>query len=131
LRSLGETFKRNQWSWLWTESNQYPELEEALSVGGFGYPAIAAVNSRKGKFVLLRGSFSKDGINEFLRSVSLGRGSSESIGNGGKLPTISDTQLWDGKDAKLEVEEDIDLSDVVLDDDEDDSMFRRKSSTEL
>ena len=76
LRKLGDKYKRHQWSWLWTESAKYPELESALSVGGFGYPALAAVNSRKGVFVLLKGSFSETGLNEFLRELSVGRGSS-------------------------------------------------------
>lgn len=43
------------------------ELEASLGIGGFGYPAMAAINTRKMKFALLRGSFSEKGINEFLR----------------------------------------------------------------
>ncbi len=37
----------------------------------------------------------------------------------GKLPPIDENEPWDGKDGKLEVVEDIDLSDVNLDDDDD------------
>ena len=33
-----------------------------------------------------------------------------------KLPAITKVDKWDGKDGVLEVEEDIDLSDVKLDD---------------
>ena len=43
------------------------DLESALGIGGFGYPAMAAINARKMKFALLRGSFSETGIHEFLR----------------------------------------------------------------
>lgn len=53
--------------WLWTEAGAQAELETALGIGGFGYPAMAAINSRKMKFALLKGSFSEQGINEFLR----------------------------------------------------------------
>ena len=38
-----------------------------MEVGGFGYPALVAVNGRKGAYSSLRGSFSKPGIKEFVR----------------------------------------------------------------
>lgn len=62
------TLKINRFSrWLWTEAGAQSELENALGIGGFGYPAMAAINARKMKFALLKGSFSEQGINEFLR----------------------------------------------------------------
>jgi protein disulfide-isomerase A6 len=128
IKKLSEKYKRHQWSWLWTESAKHPELESGLSVGGFGYPALVAVNSRKGVYVLMRGSFSENGINEFLRELSVGRGSTQTIPNS-KLPAINTVSAWDGKDAKLEVEEEIDLSDVSLDDD--DGVPLRRKSVEL
>jgi len=127
MKKMGEKYKRHQWGWLWTEPSKYPELESALSVGGFGYPALVAVNSRKGKYVVLRGSFSESGINEFLRELSVGRGQTANIPNN-KLPTVAKTEAWDGKDAKVIVEEEIDLSDVSLDDLDDAPMFRRKTA---
>ena len=45
------------------------KLEEALGIGGFGYPAMAAMNARKMKYAILKGAFSADGIHSFLRSV--------------------------------------------------------------
>ncbi|KAI2811420.1 Protein disulfide-isomerase A6 [Blomia tropicalis] len=114
LKEIGEKFKKNHWSYLWTEAGAQPELEEALEIGGFGYPAMAVVNTRKMKYSLLRGSFSFDGINEFLRDLMFGRGSSVAI-RAGKLPTIAKTEAWDGKDGEPPVIEDIDLSDVDLD----------------
>lgn len=54
-------------SWLWTEAGAQMELEASLGIGGFGYPAMAAINTRKMKYALLRGSFSETGIHEFLR----------------------------------------------------------------
>lgn len=129
FRKLGDKFKKHQWGWLWTESSKHPQLEQALSVGGFGYPAMVAVNSRKGKYVLLRGSFSESGLAEFLRELSYGRGTPGPLPDG-KLPKIETVEKWDGKDAKLEVEEDIDLSDVSLDD-LDDAVPIRKKAGEL
>lgn len=115
LKKMAEKYKRQQWGWLWTEAMRQPELESALGIGGFGYPAMAAVNPRKAKYIILRGSFSETGINEFLRELSVGRGASASIPNE-KLPAVVKTEPWDGKDGQLIVDDDIDLSDVSLDD---------------
>lgn len=115
LRELGEKYKKKQWGWLWTEGGAQPKIEESLEIGGFGYPAMAAVNIKKMKYTTLRGSFSKDGINEFLRDISYGRGQTAPL-KGAEIPKIYTNEPWDGKDGVLPEEEDIDLSDVILDD---------------
>ncbi|XP_046574574.1 protein disulfide-isomerase A6 homolog [Haliotis rubra] len=115
LTRLGEKYKRNQWGWVWAEAAAQTAMEEAFGIGGFGYPALAAANSRKMKYSWLKGPFSEQGINEFLRELSFGRGSTAPIKNA-KLPAIVDSEPWDGKDGELPVEDDIDLSDVELDD---------------
>ena len=61
------------------------------------------------------GSFSNDGINEFLRDLSYGKGRTSPV-KGAQIPKISTIEAWDGKDGELPVEEEIDLSDVELDD---------------
>lgn len=55
LKQLGDKFKKNMWGWIWAEGGAMPELEDALGIGGFGYPAMAVVNVRKGKFSILKG----------------------------------------------------------------------------
>lgn len=130
LKKLGEKYKRHQWSYLWTEGGRHADLEKALNVGGFGYPALTAVNARKGVYVHLRGSFGESGLNEFLRELSVGRGSPQNLPNS-KLPSVSKVEPWDGKDKKLEVEEEIDLSDVSLDDDIGGIPLRKKNADEL
>lgn len=112
MKTMGEKYKKQQWGWLWTEALAHPELEQTLGIGGFGYPAMAAVNSRKKLYVLLKGPFTETGINEYLRSLSYGKGSTEPLKD---LPKISSVEAWDGKDGKLP-EDDIDLSDMDLDD---------------
>ena len=67
------------------------------------------------KYSTLTGSFSYDGINEFLRDLSYGKGRTNPV-KGAKIPTIAQVDAWDGKDGELPEEEDIDLSDVDLDD---------------
>ncbi|XP_052765052.1 protein disulfide-isomerase A6 homolog [Mya arenaria] len=115
LKAVGEHFKAKMWGWVWAEAGAQPALEEGLGIGGFGYPAMAAINSRKMKYALLRGSFAEQGIKDFLRDLSYGRGSTNPI-TGDKLPSIEARDPWDGKDGELPQEEDIDLSDVELDD---------------
>lgn len=114
LRELGDKYKQKLWGWLWTEGGAQLAVEEALDIGGFGYPALAAVNIKKMKYSLLRGSFSKEGINEFLRDLSYGKGNTAPV-KGAELPKINDLPGWDGKDGEPIQEEDIDLSDVELD----------------
>lgn len=114
LAKMGEKYKKKQWGWLWSEGGAQPEIESTLDIGGFGYPAMAVVNVKKMKYSLLRGSFSEDGINEFLRDLSFGRGHTAPV-KGAQLPKIHNIEPWDGKDGQLPEEEDIDLSDVDLD----------------
>lgn len=115
LTRLGDKYKQKMWGWGWAEAMAQPELEQALDIGGFGYPALAALNAKKMQFALLKGSFSEDGINEFLRDISFGRGRTAPV-RGAQLPKIAKSEPWDGKDGALPEEEDIDLSDVELDD---------------
>ena len=115
LTQIGEKYKKNNWGWLWSEAMAQDKLEDSLGVGGFGYPALTAVSIKKGKAAMMRGSFSKDGVHEFLRDTLYGKASTGAI-KGGKLPDLRKVDAWDGKDGELPVEEDIDLSDVDLDD---------------
>lgn len=115
LTKLGDKYKQKQWGWIWSEAMSQQKLEESLDIGGFGYPALAALNAKKMQFALLRGSFSEDGVNEFLRDISYGRGRTSPV-KGAELPKIYKNDPWDGKDGALPVDDDIDLSDVDLDD---------------
>lgn len=114
LTAMGDKYKQKQWGWIWAEAASQPELEEALGLGGFGYPAMAVFSSKKLKYSLLRGSFGQDGINEYLRDLSYGRGSTFPV-KGAAVPSVRSIDAWDGKDGQLFVEEEYDLSDVDLD----------------
>lgn len=100
LKEVAATFKTKQWAYLWIEAGAQPDLEKALEIGGFGYPALAAVNIRKMAYSLMKGSFSPEGITEFLRELSYGQGKSAPI-KGAKMPEIAKTTPWDGKDMEL------------------------------
>lgn len=70
------------------------------------------------KFFLFKGSFGKSGISEFLRDLSYGKGKTSSV-PGGKNADVETVEPWDGKDGELpgaDAGEEIDLSDVELED---------------
>ena len=115
LTELGDKYKQRRWEWLWSEGGVVPELEATLEIGGFGYPALVVVNSRKARYSLLRGAFSEEGIDELLKGIALGRGSTSPLPATG-LPTVSEIEPWDGKDGEQFVEDNIDLSDFSWDD---------------
>merc|ERR1712142_604048 len=116
LKKLGEKYKKKDWGWLWVEAMAQPKLEEAVDVGGFGYPAMVVLSHKKMKYSTLTGSFSYDGLNEFLRDLSYGKGRTTPV-RGASLPKLPTIDAWDGKDGQLPVEEEeYDLSDVELDD---------------
>lgn len=123
LKNFAESYKRHRWGWLWVEAFRQQKLEESVGIGGFGYPAQVAINARKGKYVVLKGAFSQTGISSFLKELSAGRLTSPLVPltgvAEGKLPTVVDSEPWDGQDGKLDIVEDIDLSDVNLDDEDD------------
>ncbi|XP_046462234.1 protein disulfide-isomerase A6 homolog [Daphnia pulex] len=115
LAALGDKYKKKMWGWIWSEAGAQPEVEDALGLGGFGYPAMSVFSPKKLKYSVLRGSFGNDGINEYLRDLSYGRGSTFPV-KGATIPAVQSITPWDGKDGQLEIEEEIDLSDVDLDD---------------
>jgi len=115
LTKLGDKYKKKDWGWLWAESMAQMDLEQAVDVGGFGYPAMVVLSHKKMKYSTLTGSFSYDGINEFLRDLSYGKGRTNPV-RGAAMPKIRKNEPWDGKDGQLPEEEEIDLSDVDMDD---------------
>ncbi|KAL3122345.1 hypothetical protein niasHT_000564 [Heterodera trifolii] len=124
LRELADKFKRNHWGWVWTEAGQQPDLEHSFGIGGFGYPAMVAENTRKLKYTTMTGSFGQSGITEFLRDLSYGKGKTSSV-PGANMSSLADLPAWDGRDAELppmEDVDDIDLSDVSLDEEEEEEM---------
>lgn len=130
MRELAEKYKKSHWGWLWTEAGQQPSLEQAFGIGGFGYPAMVALNARKMKYSTLTGSFGKTGINEFLRDLSYGKGKTSSV-PGAKVPTPESVDPWDGLDAEpptAEPDEELDLSDVELDDLEEEIVETKKTA---
>ncbi|BBN09197.1 protein disulfide-isomerase A6 [Marchantia polymorpha subsp. ruderalis] len=119
LLTVAEKFKRSAYSYLWAAAGKQPALEKAVGVGGYGYPALVAVNTKKGLYNALRGAFELDAVVNFVKEA--GRGGR------GNVPLITsivldDTQPWDGKDGVLIEEDEFSLDELMSDDSDDSSV---------
>jgi len=122
IKQMIESYKsKRSWEWFWMEAASQPEMETALGVGGFGYPALAAINTKKKIRSTMTAAFTKDGINDFLRTLAAGR-AGRNYDSFMELPPVSETTPWDGKDAVQESVDEYDLSDFDWDDDDKDEL---------
>lgn len=106
-KQIGKPFK-----FLWTQSGDHSDVETKLNLQ-FGFPALVIINNQKQLHSVMRGTFNKDGINNFIEGILIGKGSLLPIPADLKFNTVSQ---WDGKDPVIFEEEEIDLSDVTLED---------------
>ena len=58
------------------------------------------VNSRRKVYSVLRGAFSADGIMEYIRDMTGGRGRTTKL-RGDTLPAINTVEAWDGQDGQV------------------------------
>merc|ERR1712151_471127 len=79
---------------LWSQGGDQFEREEKLGLQ-FGFPAVIAVNFKKDRFGVHRGTL--DQVSQFLTSLSRGGVPLAPIPKGAKAEKA---QAWDGKDAK-------------------------------
>lgn len=86
---------------LWSQGGDQFELEEKLGLQ-FGFPAVIAVNFKKDRFGVHRGTV--DQVSQFLTSLSRGGVPLAPIPKGAKAEKA---QAWDGKDAKPPEEEEL------------------------
>ena len=49
-------------SYVWAAAGKQPELEKTVGVGGYGYPALVALNVKKAAYAPLRSAFESDQI---------------------------------------------------------------------
>jgi len=86
---------------LWSQGGDQFELEEKLGLQ-FGFPAVIAVNFKKDRFGVHRGTF--DQVSQFLLSLSRGGVPLAPIPAGAKAEKV---KPWDGKDEALPEEEEL------------------------
>lgn len=87
---------------MWLQGGDQFEIEEMLSLQ-FGFPAVIAINLKKGKYGVHRGTF--DQLGDFLRSMMLGKVPLNPVPKA--LPKFRKSDPWDGKDGSLPVEEEL------------------------
>ncbi|KAD6454142.1 hypothetical protein E3N88_08848 [Mikania micrantha] len=112
LLSIAEKFKRDPYSYVWAAAGKQPELEKNVGVGGYGYPALVALNVKKSVYAPLRSAFERDQIIEFVKMAGLGgKGTLPLDGT----PTIVKTEPWDGKDGEIIEEDEFSLEELMGD----------------
>uniref|UniRef100_A0A0C9QN65 protein disulfide-isomerase n=1 Tax=Wollemia nobilis TaxID=56998 RepID=A0A0C9QN65_9CONI len=113
LLSVAEKFKRNSYSYVWAAAGKQPELEKAVGVGGYGYPALVALNVKKGVYAPLRSAFELDHVVEFVKDA--GRGGKGNLPLG-SVPVLETTEPWNGKDGEILEEDEFSLDELMGDD---------------
>jgi len=87
---------------MWLQGGDQFEIEEKLSLQ-FGFPAAVAINVKKERYGIYRGSgFDQASISQFLGSMMIGRVPLVPIPKGLKW---SKSDAWDGKDGQLPTED--------------------------
>ncbi|CAL5436740.1 unnamed protein product [Camellia sinensis] len=110
LLSIAEKFKRSPYSYVWVAAGKQPNLEKHLGVGGYGYPALVALNAKKGAYAPLKSAFERDQIIAFTKEAGLeGKGNLPLA----STPTIVKTKPWDGKDGEIFEEDEFSLDELM------------------
>ncbi|KAM1770909.1 hypothetical protein ACFX11_045798 [Malus domestica] len=113
LLSVAEKFKRSPYSYVWAAAGKQPDLENRVGVGGYGYPALVALNAKKGAYAPLKSAFEVDQITEFVREA--GRGGKGNLPLEG-TPSIVKIEPWDGKDGQILEEDEFSLEELMGED---------------
>ncbi|KAK6141179.1 hypothetical protein DH2020_025062 [Rehmannia glutinosa] len=113
LLSVAEKFRKSPYSYLWVAAGKQPDLEKHVGVGGYGYPALVALNLKKKAYAPLKSAFERDQITEFVKEA--GRGGKGNLPLEGS-PVIVKTEAWDGKDGQIIEEDEFSLDELMGDD---------------
>lgn len=113
FRALTAKYAANQFGWLWTSALTHPAMEEALGMGGAGYPAVAVINARKSRMASFRGKLELDSLTYWINRVLRGK---EATYPFDLEPTtdIANVEPWDGSGEKVQTTE-IDWDDIDID----------------
>lgn len=106
LKILDTAFKKaksdgHQIGFMWLQGGDQFEVEEKLSLQ-FGFPAVIAINLKKERFGVHRGTFDKEQLSGFLSAMMIGRVPLQPIPKGLKW---SKSDAWDGKDGQAPSED--------------------------
>mmetsp|Transcript_34451 Transcript_34451/g.95269 ORF Transcript_34451/g.95269 Transcript_34451/m.95269 type:complete len:198 (-) Transcript_34451:361-954(-) len=109
LKAIEAVFKKSKSEqtpagFMWLQGGDQFEVEEALSLQ-FGFPAVIAINLKKEKFGVHRGTLDKESLQQFLKSMMIGKVPLSPLPK--NLPKFQKTDPWDGKDGQPPVEEEL------------------------
>lgn len=103
LKTLDVVFKSSKAEstpagFMWLQGGDQFEIEEMLSLQ-FGFPAVIAVNLKKERFGVHRGTLEKSSLEQFIKSMMIGKVPLQPLPK--TLPKFSKTSPWDGKDGEI------------------------------
>ncbi|XP_018485529.2 protein disulfide-isomerase like 2-2-like [Raphanus sativus] len=113
LLSVAEKFKKDPISFVWVAAGKQPDLEKRVGVGGYEYPAMVALNAKKGAYAPLKSGFEVKHLIEFVKEAK--------AGGKGNLPIdgtleIVKTEAWDGKDGEVVDADEFSLEELMGED---------------
>ncbi|KAF6159167.1 hypothetical protein GIB67_032784 [Kingdonia uniflora] len=97
-------------NYVWAASGKQPDLENQVGVGGYGYPALVALNAKKGAYAPLKSAFELDQIIDFVKEAGRGGKGNLPLQN---APVIVKTESWDGKDGEILEEDEFSLEELM------------------
>lgn len=89
---------------MWLQGGDQFEIEEKLSLQ-FGWPAVIAIHLKKERYGVHRGTFEKESLQGFIRSLMVGKVPLHPLPKG--LGKFYRADPWDGKDGVLPQEEEL------------------------
>jgi len=107
LKAIEQVFKKAKSDgqpvgFMWLQGGDQFEIEEKLQLS-FGFPAAVAVNVKKERYGIYRGSgFDSDSLSKFLGQMMIGRVPLQPLPKGLKW---SKSDAWDGKDGEMPAED--------------------------
>mmetsp|Transcript_21899 Transcript_21899/g.69131 ORF Transcript_21899/g.69131 Transcript_21899/m.69131 type:complete len:198 (-) Transcript_21899:327-920(-) len=109
LKTIEAVFKKSKAEstpagFMWLQGGDQFEIEETLSLQ-FGFPAVIAINLKKEKYGVHRGTLDKEGLGQFLKSMMIGKVPLHPLPK--NLPKFSKMDKWDGKDGQPPAEEEL------------------------
>lgn len=102
LKTIDTVFKKSKADntpagFMWLQGGDQFEIEEMLSLQ-FGFPAVIAINLKKGRYGVHRGTLDVSSLTDFLRSMMIGKVPLNPVPK--TLPAFQKSAPWDGKDGK-------------------------------
>lgn len=103
LKVLDSVFKSSKAEstpagFMWLQGGDQYEIEEKLSLQ-FGFPAVIAVNLKKERYGVHRGTLEKSSLEQFLKAMMIGKVPLQPVPK--SLPKFAKTDPWDGKDGAI------------------------------